>query len=56
MGDWVVVRPGDMIETEQLKKFVYDQGDSPCSIDNLGQCNDEFSYIPYGKWTGYGEY
>lgn len=56
MGEWVVLRKGDLIETEQLNGFIYDQGEETCNIENQGRCDDEFSYIPYGRWTGHGEY
>lgn len=39
-----------------LKGFVYDQGDSVCSMKDQSRCEDEFSYIPYGEWVGYGQY
>lgn len=56
MGKWVVVRKGDLIEAERLKDFIYDQGEEACTIENQDRCNDQFSYIPYGSWTGEGEY
>jgi len=54
MGEWIVLRKGDMIETELLKNFIYDQGEHVCTIENQARCDDKFSYIPYGSWTGLG--
>lgn len=39
-----------------LKDFIYDQGDSVCSMQDPTRCDDQFSYIPYGEWVGYGDY
>lgn len=55
-GEWVVLQEGDMIESAMLKDFVYDQGDSVCSEQDQTRCDDQFSYIPYGEWVGYGDY
>jgi len=56
MGKWVVLREGDLVETSMLNKFVYDQGQNACSTQNKGKCEDDFGYVPFGEWTGYGEY
>jgi hypothetical protein len=39
-----------------LKDFIYDQGENVCSQQDQSRCDDEFNYIPYGEWVGYGEY
>lgn len=56
LGEWIALREGDLIETDMLNSFVYDQGDEVCTINNKDRCDDQFSYIPYGEWTGRGEY
>lgn len=38
-----------------LNDFIYDQKDNVCSIVDKTNCEDQFSYIPYGEWVGYGE-
>lgn len=45
-----------MIESSMLKDFIYDQGDKVCSQQDQTKCDDQFSYIPYGEWVGYGDY
>lgn len=56
MGEWIVLRKGDLIEAQMLKNFIYDQDEQACTFSDQTRCNDEFKYIPYGKWTGYGGY
>lgn len=56
MGEWVVLNKGDMIETALLDNFIYDQENTVCTMEDKTRCDDEFSYIPYGEWVGYGEY
>ena len=56
MGEWVVLNKGDLIESSMLEDFIYDQGESVCSLEDQTRCDDEFSYVPYGEWVGYGEY
>ena len=56
MGEWVILKKGDMVETEMLNNFVYDQGEETCYVENQGRCDDTFSYIPYGQWVGHGKF
>lgn len=56
MGEWVILRKGDLIDTQMLNDFIYQQGDNACSVENQTKCDDEFSFIPFGRLTGAGEY
>lgn len=56
MGEWVVLRRGDMIDAKLLKNFIYDQEGKTCTVSDQSRCTDEFKYIPYGRWTGSGQY
>jgi hypothetical protein len=56
LGQNVVLQAGDIVEASMLNEFMYDQGAEVCTAENQGRCTDGFSYIPYGEWTGLGEY
>lgn len=55
-GKDVVLQAGDIVDTDLMKEFLYDQGENTCTSENPGSCTDGFSYIPYGEWIGTGDY
>jgi len=45
---------GDIVSTQLMANFKYDQGEEVCSRDNIKSCNDEFLYSTLSSWVGIG--
>lgn len=46
---------GDIISTQLMANFKYEQGEDSCSIQNDTKCTDEFLYSTLSSWVGIGQ-
>jgi len=46
---------GDIISTQLMANFKYEQGENGCSMTNQEQCNDQFMYSTLSSWVGIGQ-
>lgn len=46
---------GDIISTQLMANFKYEQGENGCSMTNQEQCNDQFMYSTLSSWVGIGK-
>ena len=53
-GSQKELQVGDIISTETMKNFSYNQGAEFCSSDNTEKCKDSFVYTTMGSWVGEG--
>lgn len=48
------LKVGDIVSTDSLKNFSYDQGSELCGTDNEEKCSDSFKYTTMSSWIGAG--
>jgi len=53
-GNLRELKVGDIVSTEEMKSFSYDQGNNMCSSGNKGKCKDSFQYTTMSSWVGTG--
>lgn len=53
-GKTVEVKVGDIVSTDAMKEFKYDQGENRCSNANKDLCDDSFEYTTMSSWIGTG--
>lgn len=49
------LKVGDIISTQLMSNFMYEQGEESCSIQNDTKCSDEFLYSTLSSWVGIGQ-
>jgi hypothetical protein len=49
------LKEGDIVQTEFMSNFKYEQGEEGCSIQKGELCNDQFLYSTLSSWIGYGQ-
>jgi len=49
------LKKGDIVQTEFMTNFKYDQGEAGCSIHNSDVCNDAIIYSTMSSWVGVGQ-
>jgi len=53
-GSMRELKVGDVVGTETMKNFSYDQGEEPCTSENKDKCEDSFTYTTMSSWVGTG--
>jgi len=53
-GSMRELKTGEIVETELMKNFRYDQGEEVCSSQNKDKCQDSFTYSTMSSWVGTG--
>jgi len=48
------LKVGDIVSTELMANFKYDQGENICSSENKALCEDKFQYTTMSSWVGTG--
>lgn len=48
------LKVGDIVPTDAMKNFSYDQGKTPCTKATSARCKDSFDYTTMSSWVGKG--
>lgn len=54
-GSVRALKIGDIVSTQLMSNFKYDQGKESCSIQDDSKCTDEFLYSTLSSWVGIGQ-
>jgi len=54
-GSTKELKVGDIVSTQLMANFKYEQGEDSCSIQNNNKCTDEFLYSTLSSWVGIGQ-
>lgn len=54
-GSTKELKVGDVISTQLMANFKYEQGEESCSIQDKSKCDDEFLYSTLSSWVGIGQ-
>jgi hypothetical protein len=49
------LKVGDIVSTNLMADFKYEQGEDSCSMNNSSKCSDEFVYSTLSSWVGIGQ-
>lgn len=49
------LKVGDIVSTNLMADFKYEQGEDSCSMNNNSKCSDEFVYSTLSSWVGIGQ-
>ena len=48
------LKVGDVVSTQLMANFKYEQGEGSCSVHDQHKCDDQFLYSTLSSWVGMG--